>query len=98
MDLFCAACFFPQFLRTFVDAMAGALTLGIFARVILSWVALPIPLGFQRWLFEITEPVLAPIRRALPPMGLDLSPLIAIILIGIVQRVLLNLLLRWTLG
>lgn len=98
MDLFCPACFVPRFLETFVDAMAGALTLAIFGRVILSWVALPLPLGFQRWLFEVTEPMLSPIRRALPPMGLDLSPLIALVLINLVQQALKVLLLRWTLG
>lgn len=41
--------------------------------------------------FQITEPVLAPIRRVLPTFGmLDFSPMVAIIVIGIVQRVLLN--------
>jgi YggT family protein len=39
-----------------------------------------------RFLHNITEPVLAPIRRALPPMGgLDLSPLVVIIVLRVLQ-------------
>ena len=38
---------------------------------------------------QITEPILAPARRIIPPMGgLDLSPILVILLLGILQRVL----------
>lgn len=59
----------------------------LFARIILSW--FPIsgqsPLAsVYRFLYTITEPVLAPIRRLIPPigmggMGLDLSPIVVLI-------------------
>ena len=60
--------------------------LAIFGRIILSWfpiepgTALASAFGF---LWSITEPVLGPLRRVLPPvgiggMGLDLSPIIVI--------------------
>jgi YggT family protein len=68
----------------------------IFARIVLSWFPLspdsPVAAVYS-FLFSITEPVLGPIRRMLPPiavggMGLDLSPIIVIvgiqILLGIV--------------
>lgn len=59
----------------------------LFARVILSWFPISPESPFSaifRFLYAITEPVLAPIRRALPPvgvggMGLDLSPIIVLI-------------------
>ena len=70
----------------------------IFARVILSW--FPITPGTPlasaaRVLYALTEPVLGPIRRVLPPMrlggmGLDLSPIIVLIGIQIVSRALLT--------
>ena len=42
------------------------------------------------FLYRITEPVLAPIRRILPSMGgLDLSPIVLILLIMFIQRVIL---------
>jgi YggT family protein len=58
----------------------------VFARVLLSWFPIP-PDGAMASIFSVlyavTEPLLGPIRRALPPvamggMGFDLSPLIVI--------------------
>ena len=56
----------------------------VFARIILSWFPVS-PGGIMAQLFgflyTITEPVLGPIRRAIPPIGgfgLDLSPLVVI--------------------
>ncbi len=42
-------------------------------------------------LYSITEPVLAPIRRGLPPMriGVDASPFIAMILLWLLQQIIL---------
>ena len=49
----------------------------VLVRVIFSFVS-PIPTNaVSRFAWDLTEPVLAPIRRALPPMsGLDLSPMV----------------------
>ena len=42
------------------------------------------------FLYRITEPVLAPIRRFMPNLGgLDISPIILILLIMLIQRVIL---------
>jgi YggT family protein len=42
------------------------------------------------FLYRITEPLLAPIRRRLPNMGgLDLSPVVLILLIILLERVIL---------
>jgi YggT family protein len=38
--------------------------------------------GIPRFLWDVTEPVLAPVRRILPPFGgLDFSPLVVIVLL-----------------
>ena len=55
----------------------------IIARAVLSWVN-PDPYNpIVRFLYRVTEPVLRPIRRRLPMMGmgLDLSPLVVILAI-----------------
>jgi YggT family protein len=56
--------------------------LSIFLYVILSWIA---PGGYHpvgRMLADLNEPLLWPLRRILPPIGgLDLAPMLAIILI-----------------
>ena len=42
-----------------------------------------------RTLMDITEPILAPVRRIMPPMGgLDFSPTIVLLLLFVLQRVL----------
>ena len=46
--------------------------------------------AIAEFLFRITEPVLAPIRRFMPNLGgLDISPIILILLIMLIQRVIL---------
>jgi YggT family protein len=66
----------------------------VFARIILSW--FPVSPGgamaqIFSFLYTVTEPVLGPIRRAIPPigmggMGFDLSPIIVIFGVQILQR------------
>ena len=64
----------------------------IFARVIFSWVRVtpgtPVASIYSA-IFNVTEPVLGPLRRAIPPMrmgvaAIDLSPLIIIIGVQII--------------
>ncbi len=64
----------------------------VLVRIVFSWIS-PYPTNaVSRLAFQLTEPVLAPIRRRLPPMsGIDLSPLVvwlvAIILISVLRNV-----------
>jgi YggT family protein len=62
----------------------------IIARAILSWFPnLDYSNPIVRFLHQITEPVLRPIRQAMPAMGgMDLSPLVVIIGIQVLLRVL----------
>ncbi|TKX47447.1 YggT family protein, partial [Halorubrum sp. ASP121] len=54
----------------------------IIVNVILSWVGQGFRHPIVPLIYQLTEPVLAPIRRVLPPLGgFDLSPLVAIIVI-----------------
>lgn len=54
----------------------------IIVGVILSWVGQGFRHPIVPLIFQLTEPVLAPLRRVLPPLGgFDLSPLVAIIVI-----------------
>ena len=74
---------------TFINILGLVLSLAIIIRALMSWVMPVDGGGFSRVLLDITEPVLAPIRRILPPLGgIDFSPLLAIILINVVTTVL----------
>ena len=63
----------------------------VLVRVVFSWIS-PFPTNpVSRLAWALTEPVLAPIRRTLPPMsGIDLSPLVVwlavIILLGFLRQ------------
>jgi len=77
-----------------VSIVAQALTLAIIARALLSWFpgvrALTPVTGL---LDRATDPVVGPIRRRLPTFGgIDLSPLVAVLLIGVVESLVLNVL------
>jgi YggT family protein len=69
----------------------------IIAAALMSWVS-PDPRNpIVVFLRQVTEPVLMPVRRLLPPWktgGLDLSPLIVLLVIQFVERVVLPSLLR----
>jgi YggT family protein len=81
------------FIEAFINVLAQALTLAIFMRVILSWVPIKLPLGLGEFVWSVTEPILAPIRRALPFMGgIDFSPFIALIAIQAIASILLRIL------
>ena len=72
----------------------------LLARVVLSWLRLspwhPVNRRIGPFVFAITEPLLRPIRRALAGVQgnspLDFSPLIAYLLLNIVQTVIMRLL------
>lgn len=61
----------------------------IFVRVVLSW----LPLGsnpVSDLVIRLTDPILLPLRRVLPRFGmLDLSPMIALLIIVVVQQAVL---------
>jgi YggT family protein len=89
----CATCFLLVFLEAFINVIAQALVLAIFVRVIMSWVPMRLPFGLNELVWNVTEPVLATIRRYLPIAGgMDFSPLIAFLLIQIVASLLLRVL------
>lgn len=75
-----------------VLSLLNLFSLAIFARAILSFfpISPSSPVAYiAQFLYRITEPVLAPVRRVLPPMGgLDLSPLVVIIGIQILTSIL----------
>ena len=65
----------------------------IIARVVISWVSPDSLNPVVLWIHRLTEPVLTPFRRIIPTerFGLDLSPLIVLLLMVIAERLLLQI-------
>jgi YggT family protein len=82
-------------LVTLINAvnLAGTiLTLIVLVDVVLSFFMSPFH-SFRRTLDSLVDPMLAPIRRVLPSVGMfDFSPLVLIILIQVVQTIIIRML------
>ena len=81
-----------QFVRVFIFVY----TLLIFAYILTSWIRLPYSPTLnrvQRFLYDVCDPYLRIFRRFIPPLGpLDLSPMVAIIVLFVLSNVLTSLL------
>lgn len=67
----------------------------LLARVLLSWVQLDPSHPIVQFIYNTTEPILAPIRRVIPPVGMmDLSPLVALIGASILESLIIQLMFR----
>ena len=83
-------------IQNFVHVFILVYILIIFAYIITSWVRLPYSPWLnrvQRFLYDVCEPYLRLFRRILPSFGpLDLSPIIAVLALGVLDRVIVALL------
>jgi len=81
------------YILNLIDTLFYAFSLAVLIRVILSWVRFDPYHPVSVLIHQVTEPVLAPIRRFLPSTGMiDFSPLVALVLLQVVQAVLSQLL------
>jgi len=72
-----------------LSSLVGLYSLVVLVAVILSWVPQARGSSFGRAVEAMTEPVLEPVRRVVPPIGgLDLSPMIVLILLGLLRAAL----------
>jgi YggT family protein len=70
-------------------------TLAMFIRIIFSWVGMSYANRLMRFFFIITEPLLGPLRRTIPPMGMfDVSPIVAFIILWLCKAAVAGTLLR----
>jgi YggT family protein len=76
-----------------IDLLFRFLSLAVIARVLFSWIRPDPTIWLVRLVYDITEPILDPIRRALPLVGgIDFSPFVALLLLDLAERALLVLL------
>ncbi len=74
-----------NFLVNFIELFVLVLNLAIFGRAIMSWISPEGTDPLSKVLYQITEPILKPVRQIMPSTGmLDLSPLVALILLNVI--------------
>jgi YggT family protein len=68
------------------------LSIAVIARALLSWFDPTMRFPISQLIVDLTEPIIAPIRRVVPPIGgmIDLSPIVALILLQVIERVIIS--------
>jgi YggT family protein len=81
---------------SFINVFVGVYILLIFAYILTSWIRLPYSPWLnriQRFLYDVCEPYLRIFRRIVPQIGpLDLSPMVAVIVLLVAQQLVGSLL------
>lgn len=82
----------PEVVVNFLQLLISVLMLLVIARVLVSWLSPSGGGGLVAFIYQATEPILAPVRRLVPPTGgLDWAPLIVMLLLGLLLRVVVRL-------
>jgi YggT family protein len=79
------------FLASFVQILFQILIFAILARALLSWFPVAQGSPIVRILDDVTEPILAPLRRVVPRLGMmDITPIVAMIGLQILEGILVS--------
>jgi YggT family protein len=74
-----------------INLVFTILTFALIGRALLSWFDPGMRSTVGRLLYDITEPIVGPIRQVIPSIGMfDISPIIALFLLQILNRLLVN--------
>lgn len=78
------------FVQVFFGAILFIMWLLVFGRVLISWFDPTGSSSLARFLFQATEPILAPVRRVMPSSGMfDFSGLLVLLVLGALWRAFL---------
>ena len=80
-----------MFLGTFIQVLFQVLIFAILIRALISWFPIGQDSPIIRILDDVTEPILAPLRRVVPRLGMmDITPIVAMIALQILESMLLQ--------
>ena len=79
------------FLVHFINILFEVLSLAVLIRILLSWIRIDPYNRFVQMLYQITDPILEPFRRIIPPIGMiDISPIVALLVLQVLQRIIVT--------
>jgi YggT family protein len=79
-----------NFLILFINIFFNILIIALFIRILLSWFRIAENNFLVQILFDITNPILLPFQKIIPPVGMiDFSPIAAFIALEIIRELLI---------
>ncbi len=79
----------PMSLASFLLTILNILTFLLIARALFSWFDPGLTSTIGKFLRDVTEPIVAPVRQVIPPMGmLDLSIMVTLLLLVILRQLI----------
>ena len=79
-------------LRLLLHWTFAVLRMALLVRVVSSWLRVSPYSKWVRWSFQLTEPLLRPLRGIVPPLGMiDVTPLVAYFVLWLLERVLFSM-------
>ena len=76
-----------NYVITFLSMLLNILSIAILVRVLLTWFPVDPSNPIIRILYDVTEPILAPLRKVIPRIGMfDLSPIAAMLVIQFISQ------------
>jgi YggT family protein len=79
--------------RLLVSWVFDFLRIALLVRVLSSWLPISPYSKWIRWSYVVSEPILRPLRQVIPTLGMiDITPIVAYFLIGLIQGAVLRLL------
>jgi YggT family protein len=80
------------FVRLLIVWAFTVLQVALIVRVILSWIPMRPGAWYSRWSYALTEPLLKPLRKIIPPIAMmDITPIVAWFVLGLLQGILTRL-------
>jgi YggT family protein len=81
--------FMTDQLADLVSLVLNVLTIAVIIRALLSWFDPTFRTPVGRIIFQVTEPIIRPIRQLVPSVGMfDLSPIIALLILRVMESFL----------
>ena len=78
-----------------IDLAFWLLNLAIILRVLFSWIRPGPGNALVRLVYQISEPIMAPLQRYVPSLGgLDITPMVALVLMEMLRRLIVSILFR----
>ena len=80
-------------LRLVVSWIFGIVKIALIVRVVSSWLRISPYSKWIHWAYRLTDPIIMPLSRVIPPIGMiDITPIVAYVLLLVLERIVMGVL------